>query len=349
MFGAPPARTMHPLRPPTAHEPEGTMTVRSKPLVIALAAGALTAPAAPAEPLVVRNQHPITMLYGLPVPLPARLPKAGSGRAGLALHWANFAVTEARDRVEFTLDGEVVESRIDATYGLTDRLALRGEVAFRSLGAGTLDATIERFHDALGLPNGSRDKLPEDQLLLAYSVEGVTAFGLDRDASGLADLPLAFGYQLRASDSGALAGWLSVKLPTGSVDDLTGSGAVDVALSLAATRQLGERGQAFAQVNLAWLGEGDLLPTLQEDHAWSVLGGASWHAWRGLDLTAQLEGNSGVLDSGLDDFDGGALVLSFGGTWHTSQGWRFEFGLSEDIQADASPDVVFDLAARRDF
>jgi hypothetical protein len=177
----------------------------------------------------------------------------------------------------------------------------------------------------------------------------VGPFGLDRAAPGVPDLPLAFGYQLRASDSGALAGWLSVKLPTGSVDDLTGSGAVDVALSLAATRQLGERGQAFAQVNLAWLGEGDLLPTLQEDHAWSVLGGASWHAWRGLDLTAQLEGNSGVLDSGLDDFDGGALVLSFGGTWHTSQGWRFEFGLSEDIQADASPDVVFDLAARRDF
>ena len=325
------------------------MTVCSRPLVIVLAAGALAAPAAPAEPLVVRNQHAIAMLYGLPAPLPARLPKDGSGRAGLAVHWANFAVTEARDRFEFTLDGEVVESRVDATYGLTDRLALHGEVAFRSLGAGTLDATIERFHDALGLPNGSRDKLPEDQLLLAYAVEGVTRFQLDRDASGLADVPLALGYQLRASNSGALAGWLSVKLPTGSVEELTGSGALDVALSLASTRVFGERGQAFAQLNLAWLGDGDLLPTLQEDYAWSALGGASWTMWRGLDLTAQLDANSGVLDSGLDDFDGGALVLSLGGTWRTPGGWRFDFGLSEDIQTDASPDVVFNLAARRDF
>jgi hypothetical protein len=190
---------------------------------------------------------------------------------------------------------------------------------------------------------------PKDQLLLAYAVEGVTRFQLDRDAYGLADVPLALGYQLRASNSGALAGWLSVKLPTGSVEELTGSGALVVALSLASTRVFGERGQAFAQLYLAWLGVGDLLPTLQEDYAWSALGGASWTMWRGLDLTAQLDANSGVLDSGLDDFDGGALVLSLGGTWRTPGGWRFDFGLSEDIQTDASPDVVFNLAARRDF
>jgi hypothetical protein len=325
------------------------MIVRCKPLVLVLAAGVLANPAARAEPLVVRNQHPIAMLYGLPAPLPARLPKAGDGRVGLAVNWGNFAVTEARGRFEFTLDGEVVESRVDATYGLTDRLALHGEAAFRSLSAGTLDATIERFHDALGLPNGSRDKLPDDQLLLAYAVEDANEFYVDQDASGISDVPIALGIQLRASDDGALSGWLSVKLPTGSVDDLTGSGAVDVALSLAATRTLGERGQAFAQLNLAWLGEGDLLPTLQEDYAWSAVGGGSWNAWRGLDLTVQLDANSAVLESGLDDFDGGALVFTFGGSWRTGGGWRFDFGLSEDIQTDASPDVVFNFAARRDF
>lgn len=324
------------------------MIVRCKPLVLVVA-GVLANAAAQAEPLVVRNQHAIATLYGLPAPLPARLPKAGDGRVGLAVNWSNFAVTEARGRLEFTLDGEVVETRVDATYGLTDRWALHGEVAFRSMSAGSLDGTIESFHDALGLPNGSRDKLPDDQLLLAYAVDGVDAFRLDRDAAGFGDAPLALGYQLRASEAGALAAWLSVKLPTGSVEELTGSGAVDVALSLAGERQIGARGQAFAQVNLAWLGEGDLLPALQEDYAWSAVGGASWNAWRGLDLTAQLDANSGVLDSGLDDFDGGALVLTFGAAWRTPAGWRFDFGLSEDIQTDASPDVVFNFAARRDF
>lgn len=335
----------------TTREPNagGLMNARCQPLVYALAAATLAHPAARAEPIVVRNQHAIATLYGLPAPLPARLPRAGGGRVGLAVNWTNFAVTESRDRFEFTLDGEVVEGRVDATYALTDRVAMHGELGFRSLGAGTLDATIEQFHDALGLPNGSRDKLPEDQLLLAYAVDGETAFHLDRKASGIADVPLALGYQLRVSDRGALSGWLSVKLPTGSAEDLTGSGALDVALSLAGTRQLGERGQGFAQVNIAWLGEGDLLPTLQEEYAWSVLAGASWNAWRGLDLTAQLDASSAVLDSGLEDFDGGAVVLTFGGTWRTGAGWRFDVGVSEDIQTDASPDVVFNLAARRDF
>jgi hypothetical protein len=325
------------------------MNVRWQPPLAVLATLGLAGPFVQAEPFNVRNQHPLAMLYGLPAALPARLPSAGGGRAGLAAHWANFAVSEASGRFAHTLDGEVVETRLEATYGLTERVALHGEVAFRSLGGGSLDGAIEDFHDTFGLPNGSRGNLPEDELLMSYAVDGETAWQLERDASGVADVPLALGYQLHASDRSALAGWLSVKLPAGSVEDLTGSGAVDVALSLAGERRIGERGQAFAQVNLAWLGEGDLLPALQEDLAWSLLAGASWNAWRGLDLTAQLDANSAVLDSGLDDFDGGALVLTFGGTWRTTGGWHFDLGMSEDIQADASPDVVFNFAARRDF
>jgi hypothetical protein len=325
------------------------MDVSWKSLRAVLWFGTVAASAVQAEPFVVRSQHPMTALFGLPAPLPARLPAPGSGAAALAVDWSNFATTEARDRLEYTLDGEVVETRATLTYGLSQRFALRGQVAYRSLGKGTLDGTIDGWHDAFGLPNGSRDKLPEDQLLLEYRVSGVTGFRLEREASGVADIPLALGYQLTESGSSALAGWLSVKAPVGKAEDLTGSGAADVALSLAGERRFGERWQIFGQANLAWLGEGDLLPELQQDHAWSVMGGASWNAWRGLDLTAQLEANSGVFESGLDDFDGGAVVLTFGGSYRTVGGWRFDLGFSEDIQADASPDVVFNLAAHRDF
>jgi hypothetical protein len=325
------------------------MNVVSKSLSAAWWLGTIAVSAVHAEPFVVRNQHPMTALFGLPSPLPARLPASGGGGVALAVDWSNFATTEARGRLEYTLDGEVVETRVALTYGLSQRYALRGQVAYRSLGTGSLDGTIEGWHDAFGLPNGSRDKLPEDQLLLEYLVSGVKVFQFEREASGVADLPLALGYQLIESGSGALAGWLSVKAPVGKPEDLTGSGAADVALSLAGERRVGEQWQVFGQANLAWLGEGDLLPELQQDHAWSVMGGVSWNAWRGLDLTAQLEANSGVFDSGLDDFDGGAVVLMLGGSYRTTGGWRFDLGVSEDIQADASPDVVFNVAAHRVF
>ena len=325
------------------------MNVVGKSLRAAWWLGTVAASAVQAEPFVVRNQHPMLALFGLPAPLPARLPTAQNGSAALAIDWSNFATTGARDRLQYTLDGEVVETRVTLTYGLSERFALRGQVAYRSLGKGALDGTIEGWHDAFGLPNGSRDRLPEDQLLLEYQGSGVTAFQIEREASGVADIPVGLGYQLVESESAALAGWLSVKVPVGHAEDLTGSGAVDVALSLAGERRLGARWHVFGQANLAWLGEGDLLAELQQDHAWSVMGGASWNAWRGLDLTAQLEANSDVFDSAFDKFDGGAVVLTFGGSYRTAGGWRFDLGLSEDVEPDASPDVVFNVAAHRDF
>jgi hypothetical protein len=302
-----------------------------------------------AEPFLVRNQHPLAALFGLPAPLPARLPAAGTGRVAAVVNWTNFATTEHEGDLAYTLDGEVFETRLVLDRALGERFALHGELAYRSLSEGSLDGPIDQWHDLFGLPNGSRDRLPEDALLLEYTVGGVAAFRTDAAASGLADLPLALGWQVRASDAGALAAWFSVKAPTGSAEDWTGSGAVDVALSLAGERRLAGHWQLFGQANLVWLGEGDLLPALQEDYAWSLLAGVSWNAWRGLDLTAQLESNSAVFDTGLDHLDGDATVLTFGGCYRTASGWQFDVGVSEDVEVDASPDVVFNFAVRHAF
>ncbi len=313
--------------------------------------GAILAPAVQAEPFLVRNQHPIVALFGLPAPLPARLPAPGRGTAAALVHWSNFATTDgAEGEFGYTLDGEVFETRLVVDRSIGARLALHGELAYRSLGAGSLDGVIDQWHDFFGLPNGSRRRLPEDRLLIEYRNGAADApLRLAGDAAGLADVPLAVGYQWHASDVGAVATWLSIKAPTGRAEDLTGSGAVDVALSLAAERQLGGRWQAFGQANLAWLGQGDLLPALQEDFAWSLLGGLGWNAWRGLDLAAQVEANSAVLDSGLDELDGAAVVLTFGGSYRTAGGWRFDLGVSEDVQTDASPDIVLNFGLRRAF
>jgi hypothetical protein len=170
---------------------------------------------------------------------------------------------------------------------------------------------------------------------------------IDESTSGIGDMPIALGYQLHATDSSALSTWLTVKAPTGSADDLTGSGAVDVAATLAGQTQLNERWQLFGQASVAWLGEGDLLPELQESFAWTLMGGLTWNAWRALDVTAQVEANSRLYD-GLDsELDGDAIVLTLGGSWRTEGGWRYDVGVSEDLQAGASPDIVFIFAVAR--
>ena len=305
----------------------------------------IPAACAHAEPLATRNQHPLVALYGLPMPLAARLPGPGSGRVGATLNWSNFATTDTTDRRSYTLDGEVVEVRVQAEHALGERFAVRGELAWRQLSGGSLDSLVESWHDLFGLPNGSRRRLPDDALLIEYRTGESTLLQVEDDTSGVADLPLALGYQLTASERGALATWLTVKVPTGQAEDLTGSGAVDVALSLAGERQLSERWQLFGQANVAWLGKGDVLADLQQDFAGSLLAGTTWKAWRGLELTAQLEANTAVMDTGTD-LDGDAVVLSLGGRYRTAAGWAFDFGFSEDVQTDASPDIVFVLGVR---
>jgi hypothetical protein len=318
---------------------------RASSCALVLATAAL--PAAHAEPFLVRNAHPLVANFGLPGPMPARLPAPGSMAAAGTFNWTSFAVTERTDDREFTLDGEVQELRLQATHPLGARFALHGELAWRRLDAGSLDGFIDDWHSALGLPDGSRGQLPADSLLLEYRVVDGPSWRVDSATSGIADIPVALGYQLVATETRALAAWLSVDAPTGRADDLTGNGAVDVALSLAGQARLHERWAVFGQLNATWLGQGDVLPALQKEHAWSALGGVTWHAWRSLDVTAQVEANSAVFDTGFDDLDGDAIVLTFGGSYVTQGGWRCDLGFVEDVQPDASPDITFNFGLRR--
>jgi hypothetical protein len=311
--------------------------------------GVLSAPAAQAEPFLTRNQNPLLALYGLPSPLPARLPDAGRGRIAGVLNWSNDANLDASGPSAYTMDAEVIEVRLHVEHAFWPKVALRAELPWRRVSGGSLDGFIENWHDFFGLPNGSRERLPRDELRIEYRVADTTLLGIDASTSGVGDLPLSIGYQLHSSDARSIAAWLTVKAPVGDAGDLTGSGALDVAVSLAALQSVHEDWELFGQLNAVWLGEGDVLPGLQEDAVFSAMAGVTWNPWRELDLTVQFEGNSRVFDGGGTDLSGDALLMTFGGSYRTPGGWQFDLGISEDIEVGASPDISFNLAARRRF
>jgi len=311
--------------------------------------GALVPPAAQAEPFLTRNQNPLLALYGLPSPLPARLPEAGRGRVAGVVNWANSANIDTSGNSAFTLDAETVEMRLHLEHSFWPKIAVRAQLPWRRVSGGSLDGFIEDWHEFFGLPNGSRDRLPRDELLIEYRVADATLLRFDESTSGVSDIPLSVGYQLQASDTRSMSAWLTVKAPLGDANDLTGSGAVDVALSLSAQSALNEDWDLFGQVNAVWLGDGDLLPQLQESAVFSALAGITWNPWRELDLTVQFEGNSRVFEGGGTDFSGDAILMTFGGSYRTQGGWQFDLGISEDIDVGASPDIAFNVAARRKF
>jgi hypothetical protein len=301
-----------------------------------------------ADPILTRNQHPLTSLFGLPAPLPARLAGPGGGHAALTLNWASFAVAEDRGASSMTLDGETVDVRVRVDHALAPRWAWHAELGWRDLSGGSLDSVVDTWHDWFGLGGGARNRLPRDQLLIEYVDDGVTRLRIDEGGSGIADLPLSVGYQLVATEQAAVATWLTVKLPTGDSERLSGSGATDVALSFSASRELSGAWQVFGQASLAWLGTGDVLAELQEDYAGSLLSGVTWRPTGVLELTAQVEANTAVTDTGTD-LDGDAVVLTLGGALRTSGGWRFDLGFSEDLNVNASPDFVIVAGVGRSF
>lgn len=318
-------------------------------LAVAAFVGVLSLPAAQSEPFLTRNQNPLLALYGLPSPLPARLPDTDSGRIAAVLNWSNDANLDASGSSAYTMDAEVIEARLHIERSFWPKVALRAELPWRRASGGSLDGFIEDWHDLFGLPNGSRDRLPRDELLIEYRVADVTLLRVDESTSGVGDIPLSVGYQLQASDTRSMSAWLTVKAPLGDASDLTGSGALDVAISLSGHSALNEDWDVFGQVNAVWLGDGDLLPQLQESAVFSALAGITWNPWRELDLTVQLEGNSRVFDGGGTDLSGDAILMTFGGSFRTQGGWQFDLGISEDIDVGASPDIAFNVAARRRF
>jgi Protein of unknown function (DUF3187) len=304
--------------------------------------------AAHADPLLTRNQHALTTLFGLPSPLASRLPDRGGGSASLTLNWSSFASKEDGGPLSATLDGEVIDLRARVDHSLAPRWAWQAELAWRDLSGGTLDSLVDNWHDLFGLGGGSRNRLPQDQLLIEYVVDGVTRLRVDQDGSGIGDIPLSLGYQLTASETSAVATWLTVKLPTGDSERLGGSGAVDIAVTLSASKAIAESWQLFGQASLAWLGEGDVLSELQEDYVGSIMAGVSWHATPRFELTGQLEANTAVLDTGTK-LDGDAVVLTLGGAFSTRGGWRFDLGFSEDLVSKASPDFVLIVGVGKAF
>lgn len=300
-----------------------------------------------AEPLVTMNQNPLVLPYGLPLPLPAQLAPPGAGRYTLEVNWSNSATIETSGGYEATLDAETVDVRVRLEHSPGMRWSVMAELPWRNIGSGSLDGPIDDWHDVWGLPDGDRDDMPEDRYLISAQDRGQIVLRRDDGGSGVADIPLRVGYQFVADEQTAVSGWLTVDLPTGDADHLLGSGATDVAASVAAQSQLSGHWQAFGQADLAWLGDGDILPAEQQNWVVAGLAGVTWNAWRALDLTVQLYANSQLFDVPVNGLSGDAVVLGFGGTWRTEGGWRFDLGMNEDAQVDASPDATFYALAQK--
>jgi Protein of unknown function (DUF3187) len=305
--------------------------------------------AAHAAPFPTRDQSPLLAGFGLPTAMPARIPDGGRWSFAADLNWGSTSLLQAAPDEALIVDAETRELRLTVQRSLGPRTALQVQVPWRYTGAGTLDGFIDDWHDFFGLPQGARNQLPEDALRIAYERDDTVLLDIDTSRSGLGDSTASFGYELASTDATAATAWLSIKFPTGDAGDLTGSGATDASLVLAATHRLSERWEAFGQAAVTWLGDGEILSEQQRSVVWSGMAGIAWRAIGGLHLKAQIDTHTAVFDPSQLDFLGDAVLLTVGGDYRFDSRWRLDLGVSEDIAVEASPDVVLIIGVRRDY
>lgn len=298
-----------------------------------------------ADPIATTNQNPLLGTAGLPLPLPADV-NVGTD-VGLLMNWSSNAIVQVRGDDALVIDSEPQELRFIVTHSITDQWAVRFELPYYRSRAGSLDSFIDDWHNWFGLPEGDRPLLPRDQLQLFYRDDGVTLLNSRSAQSGIGDISLAAGKQWIRDERRNVGAWFSVNLPT-SASNLYPfeDHAADVTLTFSADQRIGDSWQFFGQASATINTGSDYIPG-QTAVLWSSHLAVEFALTSVVSAVLQLQAHTALVPDSDLELLGDSVVLTLGGRVRTGEGWDFQFGMSEDIAVEASPDVVFILGVNK--
>lgn len=297
------------------------------------------------QPLRVRNAAPASHLYGLPRTLGPVL--AAGAELVVGVDHANNFTSEQRPEVRVSFDGSTTVATVGLRSALGRRWEWGAELPVIRHDGGFTDALIDGWHGLFGLPEGGRERALRNEIDYRIDYRGTSRVRIDDATDGVGDGRVWVGYRAHQAPDRAVALRGMVKLATGEADQLTGSGATDLALWLevADTRTLTGLGVAVSlMAGVSRLGEGDLLPGAQRD--WVASGHLGLHyplvSW--LTLRAQLDAHSELIDVDVPELGGGAVLGTLGGSARLGARWRLDFAVVEDLTPRRAPDVVFQVS-----
>ncbi|MFT5805284.1 MAG: hypothetical protein ACI9R8_002334 [Candidatus Paceibacteria bacterium] len=303
-----------------------------------------------AEPLPTTNTSPISGLLGLPsmrdaaVLAPRQYSLSLDGSLANNYSVASAAASSFGQALNF--DGETGTVRLTAALGLGHGWEVNVEIARVSHRGGELDSFIEDWHSTWGLPNGNRQQVAQDQLNYSYSDQFSTLF-LTQSRRDWGDSHIAVTKLLGASGSSQSSLRAGIKLGTGSLDSLTGSGAEDYYLSVQHSSDvLNGAVRWHAQLGYLYAGTIDVLQHVQRQHLWFTGVGVTWKVWRQVRLQAQLDSHAAPLHSSLRAVGTAPLLLSAGVNWSLPSGWSATVAFVEDLNVATAPDITLQFGLR---
>jgi len=310
-------------------------------VVVCLLAWSLAADAAPGvtQGVPLRNQSPFLQIFGLPPFQSARLAPAGSLEYTMAFDIVSHAESGTSGPEDIAVDGESYFLALSLRRGMNNGLEVGIDLPLVAHRGGFLDSAIKNWHDLLGLSNSKR-RGANNQLGFRYSNNGQTLYELDSDSFRLGDLQLTAAIPLRRADAESalsVSARSSIKLPTGSADELSGSGGTDFSLGLYVSNSLmlWRRDLDFSGfAGVLLLGDADVLPELQRSAVPYGGAAASWWVGERFAISTQLLVEGPYFESDLNELGGESAQLAVGFDYRLkSQRTSLHFAITEDIAA----------------
>lgn len=297
---------------------------------------------------MVRNLMPVAQLYGLPRPVGADIAQPGTRLL------ANFEITnnfasQNRGEDEAGYDGESYLTSLTLSRGLGQARRFEAGLVIPYIrhSGGQLDGFIDEFHDLFGFPDSGRSEVARGLLDYHVRVDGTTYADIQNTQGHLGDVSAWLGYQIFRDAETSLALRTMVKVPTGRVSSLSGSGGTDVALwaEYASARLLRAlQLEVSLMAGAVLLGNGDLAPARQRDVAGFFHFGLQLPLGKRLRLHGQLDAHTELVDASLQQIGGSALQGTLGGRIGLSRRFWLDLGVVENLTTKSAADVTFQIA-----
>ena len=287
-------------------------------------------------PLRARNQLPTALFFAHLPPDRATVLAPGTMVWRFDFDYSNILRQSNGGRELLSLDAEYLRADLGANFGLPGEFELGVSVPGYAYTGGVLDPVIDGFHRLLGLSTTVRSRTTRGQLRYLYRRDDTVFFEGNEPTSSIGDVSFELKRQMVRSGPYAVALRGIVKLPSGSTEQLSGSGAADYGVGVAIDR-LGSRVGFFLNANHYFLGSTGALPA--RDYS-SAMAGFDIRIWPRLLVNAQVDWMTPFLESDLREMQGLASQLSFGMRFLQSPRFGYEWRFSEDLSR-ASPDFTF--------
>lgn len=311
-----------------------------------LAAYAETDKQADFHPFETRDQNLFNLIHGQALPTDARLNQKAQSLWTSSLVITNALNSESNSSESIYIDYEAYRFNLSYQYGLNDDWNMKLDIPLIHQSGGIFDSAIDNWHEFWGMPRGNRPFVEHDQYDIQYEYQSQSIINLDEKSTSLGDMQIAIARSIIEGDNTAMSAWMSLKLPTGDEDKMTGSGATDLSAWLALNQQLSDSWLINLNAGTVVLGSDNYRNIPLSDFAvygHVVLG---WLVTDNIDLKLQLQGHTSYYDQSQLIILSDTYFLTFGGSIKINQCNQIDVAMSEDIKVDASPDASLVISWR---